>query len=147
MITLQNANYVYPQNYDEVWIITRSIKQLSDNVRTAPNYRYVPDLAPSPDLFNQARQWIMCHTLNDEWDRYVQIFLTDLTQNAQAVQALNELYYSSFTKNIALCCFCTDEAHCHRSIIAGLLLNAGAHITCNMEYMRYQYPKKKGFGI
>ncbi len=139
MIYLQNARFVDPNQYDECWIITRSIAKLPANIQSSRPYRHVPSLAPDPALFNKARSWMMCHTLEEEWDRYTDMFLKHITKDQMAIDALNELYHKSFTSDIAICCFCNSEKLCHRSIVAGLLLNAGALIDCDPGYAKYQW--------
>lgn len=64
-------------------------------------------------------------------------FLRQMVADQEAQRLLNQLYRSSFSKDILLACFCPNESLCHRSILASLLLGAGAQIDCKQEYARY----------
>ena len=60
---------------------------------------------------------------------YVPKFIREIRYSQEAADMLNLLVKKDREgANIALACFCPDEALCHRSIIAGLL--QGAH--CNV---------------
>lgn len=110
--------------FDKTYAIVRSMKNQS------PWIEQLPVLAPSKDLFFKYRNWVT----NGEWNHekfrsgYVPQFLREMTAQP-ARTMLNELYRRSGEgEHIQLCCFCTDETLCHRSIIAGLLQGAGANV-------------------
>ncbi len=100
--------------------------------------KHVPVLSPSKDLFykyldlKRKGQW----NNNTFMNMYVPQFLSEM-KTKEACDALNDLWCRSKTEDIALYCFCPNEMTCHRSIIAGLLLGAGAKIECNPEYIKY----------
>ena len=119
--------------YDENWLIVRSAKSV-------PKFsKQVIELSPSKELFYKYLNASKAGLYNDQWfmDNYVPKFLKEIKENKKALALLDELYNKSKTLNIMLSCFCPDETLCHRSIIAGLLLGAGANIDCNPDYIKY----------
>lgn len=120
--------------YDKNIAIVRSLKSKSKLLVQEPL------LAPSSDLFNR----YLLLRYGGKWNKdtfdsiYVPQFLRELKANRPALDKLNEIYKSSKSIDIALCCFCTDEALCHRSIIAGLLQGVGCDVvTHNGDYSKY----------
>lgn len=118
--TIRSINYV---DYDEVWAIVRSIKNLG-------KMKHVPELSPSWNLFNtylslrNAGKWNTASFRNI----YVPTFLQEM-QNAAACNKITELIdLDRKGKRICLACFCPDETLCHRSIIAGILQNKGIQV-------------------
>lgn len=121
------------RSYDENWMIVRSAKNI-------PEYaKQVVDLSPSTDLFFKFRKAANNNEFNDKWFEsvYVPQFIKELKNNDNAIKLLAQLWDDSKSKNIYLCCFCSNESICHRSIIAGILLGSGAQIECNKEYIKY----------
>lgn len=104
--------------YDEIWIIVRSL----GNVPTGGNVYHVPQLSPSYNLFYDYRNWvkqgIWCKKQFD--DVYKPRFLEEMKSDT-AQQYLNLLRESCKTKDILICCFCSDESMCHRSIVKELV--------------------------
>lgn len=134
MIHIARINEIRRGEYDEAYAIVRSMKSQSDWIIQEPL------LAPSTDLF---RKYLTIKN-NKQWNQntfetvYVPQFITELKQNPNAIAKLNEIYAKSKNgKNIALCCFCTDEKLCHRSIIGGLLQGVGADVRINGDYTHY----------
>lgn len=98
-------------------------------------------LSPSKALFFEYRRLADAGAWNQEaFDEiYVPRFIEEMRADAPRA-ALNQLYKESKEgKRIALACFCTDEAMCHRSIIAGFLQGAGADVETKTgsDYSRY----------
>lgn len=108
-------------------------------------------LSPSKDLFfwyrrmEKAGKWDR-HAFDDE---YVPRFLTEISNDPAARQALRDLWHRSRDgEHIALACYCGDESMCHRSIVAGLLSGTGAEVRTGSgkDYSAYyaQYMALRG---
>lgn len=116
MIVLTNIRDVSKFDYDEVWSITRS----------NPNSRWmtwVPNLAPSWDLFRQYRRLkeAMQWNQNTFETVYRPIFTSEM-ESQQAKNKLSELIQKhNEGKKIAIVCFCQDPNLCHRKIISEIL--------------------------
>lgn len=137
-------------NFDEIWYIMRSVKNLSHNGNAV--VRHVPLLSPSTDLFQEylylrnSSQWNMMTFQNN----YVPKFLKEM-QDVGPMQLLDKLYKESKHKDFLLVCACSNEAMCHRSIIAGILqgmypdIDIRSQDDCNYmsyyyEFMKYKFP-------
>lgn len=137
-------------NFDEIWYIMRSVKNLSHNSNAV--VRHVPLLSPSVDLFQEysylrnSSQWNMMTFQNN----YVPKFLKEM-QDVGPMQLLDKLYKESKHKDFLLVCACYNEAMCHRSIIAGILqgmypdIDIQSQDDCNYmsyyyEFMKYKFP-------
>lgn len=96
------------------------------------------DLAPSWELYKwylkqkEAGRW--CKELFEE--QYVPRFVAELI-NPGATKGLNKLFSLSKENSIAVGCYCFKEDTCHRSIVGGILLGAGADVRCPKEYIKY----------
>lgn len=129
MITIGSFKDISDE-YDEIWIIVRSLK----STPYVPNTQvfHIPALSPSPDLFNKYLTW----RDNGEWNedtfqnKYVPQFLYEM-HNDEAQQALNTLIEHGKTHKILLVCYCKDESMCHRSIVMGII--QGICNTCDRE--------------
>lgn len=120
--------------FDESWLVVRSLKG------GAPSRaKQVAALSPSKDLFYRYLDAKKAGKFNQSWFQaeYIPVFLHEIMENREARMLLNRLYRDGFSKNILLACFCPNEALCHRSILAGLLLGAGAKIKYSSEYAQY----------
>ena len=129
-------------NYDEIWAIMRSDKQVPNAKNTL--VKHVPLLSPSSDLFHK----YLDLKSKGQWTReafktsYLSQFLTEMYTPA-VFELLKELYIMSKTQNILLLCACKEESMCHRSIIAGILqgmygdINIQSNDDCN--YISYYY--------
>lgn len=105
--------------YDEVWLIVRSLKSMPTG---NAHIIHVPELSPSPKLFYSYLNWRKAgHWNKDTFERwYKPQFLQDM-QSTEAQKKLHELKNKAKNKNILICCFCTDESLCHRSIVKQLI--------------------------
>jgi len=85
---------------------------------------WFPNLAPSAELMKQALEAQRNH---DEkgWTGFVRQFRAEMAQPG-AVHDLDLLAALSHTTNVAVGCYCEDEAHCHRSVLRVLLAGRGA---------------------
>ena len=101
--------------------------------------KQVDTLSPSKELFfwylNCKKQG---NWTNDMFEKfYVPRFVSELKNNPKACKLISEIVEHSKYENICLYCFCPDETECHRSIVAGILLGAGADIECDPKYIKY----------
>jgi uncharacterized protein YeaO (DUF488 family) len=85
---------------------------------------WLPQLAPSAELVKQA----LAATSDREWQAFVRKYRAEMKQpdNARLIALLAAL---SRTTDFAIGCYCEDESHCHRSVLRGLLTEAGASVT------------------
>jgi uncharacterized protein YeaO (DUF488 family) len=83
---------------------------------------WLPELAPSTPLLS----WALSEPWNDlRWETYAERYLAEMRQPAtQRLIAL--LAALSRQTNFSLGCYCEDESRCHRSLLRGLLADAGA---------------------
>lgn len=120
--------------FDENWLVVRSLKN-----GVPSSAKQVASLSPSKDLFYRYLDVKKAGKFDQGWfqSEYIPVFLREIKDNREARTLLNRLCQVSVSKDILLACFCPDEALCHRSILAGLLLGAGAKIKCSNEYAQY----------
>jgi uncharacterized protein YeaO (DUF488 family) len=85
---------------------------------------WLPELAPSA----QTVSWALAEPWTPvRWRRYERIYLKEMA--APAAQHLIEFLAAlSKSTNLAVGCYCEDASHCHRSLLARLLDEAGATI-------------------
>lgn len=87
---------------------------------------WVPQLAPSPELFSQSQAWKRKGIWPDMWEEYKKRFLLEMTFKKKyldrIVQRLQE------DKTVAFGCFCTDFNACHRDIIANYIASQGFEV-------------------
>ena len=84
---------------------------------------WLPDLAPSEALLKQA----LGASDDRAWRRFVQKYRAQM-KRPEAARLLRLLAALSHESNFSVGCYCADEAHCHRSLLRELLLEAGAEI-------------------
>lgn len=126
MVYLVDLRHADPVKFDEIWLVVRSVGKAESLTRYS-NVKHVPELSPSTNLFFQYRKWAK----NGKWtrttfrNRYVPQFLRDADPeyNTDFHKAMLELAEKSETKDIALACFCKDEAMCHRSILGAICID------------------------
>ena len=86
---------------------------------------WVPDLAPSPELFS----WIKSRPLTDaNWRIYARRYRAEMRQ-PQAQRLIALLAALSARTNFSVGCYCEDESRCHRSLLRELLVDAGATVS------------------
>lgn len=133
MIRLGRISDVGKRPGEECWLIVRSLKQCPAGAL------HVPVLSPSQGLFYAYLDAKRAGQYNKEWfeRNYVPRFLNEMLSSMESRKLLDQLYHESKNRDFLLACFCTDEATCHRSIVGGMLLGAGAAIECKPEYAAY----------
>jgi len=82
---------------------------------------WLPDLAPSEALVNQARR------ASDErsWRAFMRRYRAEM-KRPEAARLLALLAAFSRTTNFSVGCYCEDESRCHRSVLRDLLREHGA---------------------
>ena len=123
-------------DYDEMYMIVRSMKP------TNPKIQQLGILSPQPSLFKFHRECVNKGTWSQSTfnKAYVPIFITQLQHSPYAEKVFDDLYRKDDVgKNICLMCYCTNEAMCHRSIIAGILQGMGCDVklASNADYSGY----------
>lgn len=84
---------------------------------------WLPELSPSQGLVAQALQ----AETDAEWSAFVRAYRKEMA--TPAARHLLELLASvSHHGNLAVGCYCEDEARCHRSVLRDLLADAGADL-------------------
>ena len=62
-----------------------------------------------------------------EWKRFTRGYLAEMAK-PDAARTIEVLALLSRHANFSVGCYCEDESRCHRSLLRGLLAEAGAHI-------------------
>lgn len=111
--------------YDEVWLIVRSIRSLTQIPKVDTLVLHVPQLSPSQDLFKCYLSWRNQGLWNKEtFETYYKPRFLKEMEGEDAQRVLNLLTNKAKTKNILLVCFCEDESICHRSLVYSLIPSA-----------------------
>jgi len=111
---------------DEVWQITRSNKNIS-------GVKWVPDLAPSPNLYSRFINKWKDKPGEEWWHTYKGQFEQELKTD-EKLNALRKLWsLVESGKVIALVCFCRDSRYCHRTLVGEFLKRHGIRVE---EYMK-----------
>jgi uncharacterized protein YeaO (DUF488 family) len=88
---------------------------------------WFPNLSPSPELVKRAlaSQADLSAVGEREWAAFTRGYRAEMARpdNAHAISLLAALSQRS---NFSVGCYCENEARCHRSILRGLLQDAGA---------------------
>jgi uncharacterized protein YeaO (DUF488 family) len=84
---------------------------------------WLPDLAPSETLVKQAQ----AAASEREWQTFVKRYRAEMAKPA-AARLLDLLAALSKTTSLAVGCYCSDEARCHRSVLKALLQDRGARL-------------------
>lgn len=125
------------EEFDEVWIISRHVKNQMKGITQ------VTDLSPSYDLLRKYTTLEKEGKWNaDSFDKqYLPDFIKEMASSDVVVQRLNYLCkMDKEGKNICLLCFCKDERECHRSIVGGILQGAHRNVVFddpNADYSKY----------
>ncbi len=84
---------------------------------------WLPDLSPSEGLVKEAQQ------AEDEraWRQFVRRYRAEM-KRPEAARLLDLLAALSRQTNLAVGCYCEDEARCHRSVLRELLREHGAEL-------------------
>ncbi len=84
---------------------------------------WFPNLAPSEDLFKQAR----AAATPADWQRFVRAFRREMTAPDRS-RELDLLAALSHATDLSVGCYCEDESRCHRSVLRAELRARGAKI-------------------
>jgi uncharacterized protein YeaO (DUF488 family) len=84
---------------------------------------WLPDVAPSEPLVKLALAAEDAAT----WKRFAVRYRREM-QRPEAARLLDLLTALSHTTNLAVGCYCDDEARCHRSVLRVLLAERGARV-------------------
>lgn len=130
MIRIEQIPDISITEYDEIWWIVRSPDD------PPKEEKLVQSMAPSIELFQKYREAFPAGRFDAEFfqKEYVPQFISELSKNEDVKEMLDYLYREGNRRNIVLGCYCENEALCHRSIIAGILLGMGAKIQTDSEY-------------
>ena len=84
---------------------------------------WFPNLAPSPATmkFGQSAE------TEAQWAAFKRKYQAEMAR-PDAAHAIELLASLSQTANFSVGCYCEDENKCHRSVLRGLLANAGAKV-------------------
>jgi uncharacterized protein YeaO (DUF488 family) len=83
---------------------------------------WLPELAPSAP----AVSWALAEPWTDErWARYARVYRGEMAEPA-ATRLIGLLALLSKSTDFAVGCYCENETRCHRALLRGLLIDAGA---------------------
>ncbi len=85
---------------------------------------WLPELAPSATLL---RSYTSRPEAKRNWDRFMIRYAREM-ERPPAVRILQLLALLSVRTDFSVGCYCTDESHCHRSMLRTLLKKHGAVI-------------------
>ena len=86
---------------------------------------WVPDLAPSPELFAWARARMPFS--DADWRTYARRYTAEM-RRPETQRLLELLAALSAHTNFSVGCYCEDETRCHRSLLRTLLTDAGGKV-------------------
>ncbi|PKN18262.1 MAG: DUF488 domain-containing protein [Deltaproteobacteria bacterium HGW-Deltaproteobacteria-6] len=84
---------------------------------------WFPNLSPSPETMKLGQ----AANTENEWKIFFRKYRSEMTapENGRTLDLLAALSHET---NFSMGCYCSDEAHCHRSILRALLLERGAKV-------------------
>jgi uncharacterized protein YeaO (DUF488 family) len=86
---------------------------------------WLPELAPSQPLLT----WALSEPWTDlRWETYAERYLAEMRDPA-ATRLIALLAALSGQTSFSVGCYCEDDSRCHRSLLRGLLADAGAVLT------------------
>lgn len=87
---------------------------------------WLPQYAPSAELLSWARaQGFPDADEPKAWARFAARYQKEMTATAERREALKFLRLLSEKSDIAIGCYCANESRCHRSLLKGLIEQAG----------------------
>ena len=84
---------------------------------------WFPNLAPSVEVMKLGQQ----ASTPQDWAQFAGRYRAEMA-SPEASRTLDVLAALSQRANFSVGCYCTDESHCHRSILRALLLERGAKV-------------------
>jgi len=86
---------------------------------------WLPDLAPTAPIV----KWALAEPWTaPRWAKYARTYRREM-RAAEQQRLIALLAALSKTADFSIGCYCEDASHCHRSLLAELLADAGARIT------------------
>ena len=86
---------------------------------------WLPDLAPTAPIV----KWALAEPWTARrWAKYARAYRREM-RAAEQQRLIALLAALSKTADFSIGCYCEDASHCHRSLLAELLADAGANIT------------------
>ncbi len=82
---------------------------------------WLPSLSPSEELLKEFR---VAHD-KPSWEHFAKKFRAEMKKTDPS-KVLDQLAALSHQTNLAIGCYCENEARCHRSMLKDLLLDRGA---------------------
>lgn len=95
--------------------------QITRSSRVVPGWTWVPELAPSPDLFAQYLAWKHRGEWPARWPEYREAFLEEMGLPAARAYLAKLKKALAAGKTVALSCFCREDTYCHRRLVGELL--------------------------
>jgi uncharacterized protein YeaO (DUF488 family) len=86
---------------------------------------WVPEVAPSEALLKAVKP---ADDDPDRWRAFVRRYRREM-KRPEAARLLDLLAALSHRTNLAVGCYCANEAHCHRSVLRALLEERGAALS------------------
>ena len=80
---------------------------------------WLPLLAPSKELL----KWVHVDP-TERWSTFVERYTREMLNHTDSRQAIQLLAKLAQQTRISIGCYCSDEAHCHRSILRKLIKQA-----------------------
>jgi uncharacterized protein YeaO (DUF488 family) len=82
---------------------------------------WLPDLAPSPTLM----AWVKSRPITDQrWREFARRYQREM-RSPSSTRLIQLLALLSHSTSFSVGCYCEDERRCHRSLLRGLLAEAG----------------------
>jgi uncharacterized protein YeaO (DUF488 family) len=86
---------------------------------------WLPDLAPTAPTV----KWALSEPWTQpRWEKYARAYRREMRAPEQ-LRLIALLAALSRQANFSIGCYCEDASHCHRSLLAELLVDAGADVT------------------
>jgi uncharacterized protein YeaO (DUF488 family) len=86
---------------------------------------WLPDLAPTAPIV----KWALSEPWTQpRWEKYARAYRREMRAPEQ-LRLIALLAALSRQANFSIGCYCEDASHCHRSLLAELLVDAGADVT------------------
>lgn len=140
MIRVTSIRRCHTADYDEIYLIVRSIASLERSKSTLlKNATQLIELSPSKTLFYNYLNWDKSGIWNEDTFKklYEPAFLEELNNNNIAQELLKTLEMKDkANKKIALLCFCSDENTCHRKTVGEILRNRGCNVIFDCDTKR-----------
>jgi uncharacterized protein YeaO (DUF488 family) len=95
----------------------------ASNKALAAGWTWVPELAPSKDLFRKYIEWRNCGQWPAKWPDYERQFLNEAARSSSFWRWITNIQERiSEGQTVAISCFCPNERYCHRRLVKDLVL-------------------------